>query len=78
MSDTRPIWEGPVGNTGWTTIIKPIGDNMNRGILHIYDPEGEERHKQEVPVSRMEPLGGTQKEMSEWYRVVRTWFRDYS
>ena len=78
MADTRPIWQGPVGNTGWSAKILPIGENMNRGTLHIYDPQDNEKHKQEVRVTRSNPLGGTPAEMAEWYRIVRTWFRNYS
>lgn len=76
MADTRPIYEGPVGNTGLQMIIHPIADNMNRGILTIYNRDEEVQFQKEVPVTRMEPLGGTPKDMAHWHKVVTTWFHN--
>ena len=79
MADTRPIYEGPVGNTGMKMIIHPLGDNMNRGVLAIYNQNDDEiMFQKEVPVTRREPLGGTAKDMAEWHRAVTTWFHNNS
>lgn len=74
--DTRPIWEGPVGNTGWSVKILPIADHMTRGVLTIYDTENTLKFQKEVPVTRREPLGGTPKDMAEWHKTVTTWFHN--
>jgi hypothetical protein len=71
--DTRPIWEGPVGNTQWRVVIVPIGDNMNIGNLTIRDFEDNIFYQKQVSVTRREPLGGTRENMAEWNRVINTW-----
>jgi len=76
MADTRPIWEGPVGNTGLQVIIHPIADNMNRGVLTIYSKKSDVLYQKEVPVTRMEPLGGTSKDMAVWQKTINTWFHN--
>lgn len=78
MADTRPIWEGPVGNTQWHVVIEPIGDNMNRGNLTIRDFDENIYYQKEVSVTRREPLGGTKEDMAEWNRVITSWVRNYS
>ena len=78
MSDTRPIWEGQVGNTQWRVVIVPIGDNMNRGNLTIRDVEDNIFYQKEVSVTRREPLGGTKEDMAQWSKVVKTWLRNFA
>ena len=73
MADTRPIWEGPIGNTQWRVVIVPIGDNMNIGNLTIRDFEDNIFYQKQVSVTRREPLGGTRENMAEWNRVINTW-----
>ena len=76
MADTRPIYEGPLGNTGLQVIIHPIADNMNRGVLTIYNRDENIEFQKEVAVTRSNPLGGTPENMAEWQRVVTTWFHN--
>lgn len=74
--DTRPIWEGAVGNTGWSVTILPIAEHMTRGILKIKDVQGALQYQKEVPVTRRNPLGGTPTDMAEWNKVITTWFHN--
>lgn len=74
--DTRPIWDGPIGNSGWKVEILPIAEHMTRGTLYIKDVNGDTRYQTEVPVTRSNPLGGTPTDMAQWNRTVTTWFHN--
>ena len=78
MADTRPVWEGPIGNTAYNVVIVPIGGNMKRANLTIRNSEDEILYQREVSVTRREPLGGTKENMAEWQKVVNTWLHNFS
>lgn len=78
MADTRPIYEGPLGNTSYKISILPIGENMNRGNLHILNSEDVSLYQREVSVTRREPFGGTKANMAEWQKVINSWLHNNS
>jgi hypothetical protein len=73
QEDNTPIWEGPLGNTGYTTRIEPVGKNMHRGILKIIDGENNTQYQIEVKIDRMSPQGGNQTHVGEWNRIIQNW-----
>jgi hypothetical protein len=74
--DNTLIWEGPLGNTQYTTRIEPVGNNMHRGVLKILDAEETIHYQIEVKIDRMNPQGGSETHISEWNRVIQNWAKN--
>lgn len=75
--DTRPIWEGPIGNTDYKVSIKPVGANVHRAILHIYRNDDVHLYEKEVAVDRRLPAGGNQTHIEEWNKIIYNWVANY-
>jgi len=73
----EPIWEN-VLKDGYHIVIEPIGDNMWRGVLKIYNPMAELQYQREVGISRNLEAGGTEANFREWERVITTWIHQFS
>ena len=78
MPANNAIWSGPIGSSGYTLCIEPIGSNMNRGLLVVEDSEGEAVYQKEVPINRRLPGGGTPDNVRAWQNVVNTWINNIS
>jgi len=71
------IWEN-VLKDGWHIVIQSIGDNMWRGNLKIFGPDGTLKYQREVSVTRGLEAGGTEANFREWERVITTWIHQFS
>lgn len=72
--EQTPIWEGPIGNSGYGSKIESVGQNMHRGILKIIDTSNNEiKYQIEVKIDRMNPWGGNETHVAEWSRIIKTW-----
>lgn len=78
MDEEQPIWMGQVAHL-YTLKVMPIGDNMNRGNLEIYQTStGDLKFQKEVTVNRMLEGGGDAAMLREWQRVVVDWVKNKS
>jgi hypothetical protein len=76
------VWQGQMGPAGkrYDVEVVRLADSAFRGVMHVFDSEGEVLYQKEVPISDPATgLGGIGGVVSvTWSKTFENWLQNYS
>lgn len=78
MSDK--IWNGQMGPLGkrYDVEVVRIADSVFRGVMHVFNSEGDLLYQKEVPIAHGSAFGADAQVAAGWKRVFDNWLNNYS